>query len=533
VKIAFLQPHLRESEGVRHALELGNRLAGRGHRVVHLVPEGEPRRCGWMACRGRVAAIEGAFREPFDALVLTDRSQWHLVGRFARAELTVHYLWQEEGVAGAPSGELESRIQPVDLRVAAGAAAAGAAGELDGPPPIVLPAEDPDGGFEELLAERLETRRDLTLAIDRSYEDPVLDERRRLRAAQVAAYTRPLPPPPTPRAAGKAELLSIVTLSWDQLAYTRRFVESVRAHTGVPYELIVVDNGSRPEARTYVEAAADVCLFNRDNAGFARGMNQGARRARGDTLVFVNNDAVMPPGWAESLLEAASRAERPGVVAPAVTAGGSFVTVRSEPHPVVREVLPFSLPPAAVCYFVPRDAFEEAGGWNEAYHPGGAEDVDLCFTLWARGRQVLVDERVLLEHRSKATTAAKLDDWPEVWRRNRELFVERWSAAEPLVEPEDPRLAEAVASLADAAGDRDRVARIADDLAAWSASHCAELAARRAELAAGVARSWREAARQRQLAEALQRDLDRPLPLRLARRLLRRLARSREASARR
>jgi GT2 family glycosyltransferase len=505
VKIAFLQPHLRESEAVRHALELGNRLAGSGHRVVHLLPEGEARRCGWMACRGRIDTIEGAYGQPFDALVLTDLSQWHLLGRFARAELTVHYLWRPAAPVEAP-GELESHLHPVDVRVASSAAAAARAGEPSGAGPVVLGTRDPAHDLVQLLSDHLETRRSLTLAIDRGVEDPVLEGRRRSRAAQVATYTRPLPLPPERTAVG-GSLLSIVTLSWDQLAYTRRFVDSVRAHTGVPYELIIVDNGSQPEARRYVEEAADVCLLNPQNAGFARGMNQGARRAKGDALVFVNNDTVVPPGWAESLLEAASLVERPGIVAPAVTAGGSFVTVRSEAHPVVREILPFSLPPAAVCYLVPRDAFEEAGGWSEEYHLGGAEDVDLCFTMWSRGRQVLVDERVLLEHRSKATTAAKLGDWRTIWKQNRELFIERWSAPEPLLEAEDPRLVRLIEELQSAAGDPAGVTRIAAELTEWSATQRAERAARRAALAAGVARSWREAARQRHLAEVLRREL--------------------------
>ena len=45
-----------------------------------------------------------------------------------------------------------------------------------------------------------------------------------------------------------APLLSIVVLTWNNLALTRAFVDSVRQETDVSYELIIVDNGSEPDA---------------------------------------------------------------------------------------------------------------------------------------------------------------------------------------------------------------------------------------------------------------------------------------------
>ena len=71
-------------------------------------------------------------------------------------------------------------------------------------------------------------------------------------AAGRLSRAAPAPPEPPPDV-----VLSIVVLAWDNLEYTQRFVESVRQHTDVPYELIVVDNGSQWEAAHYADAAAD------------------------------------------------------------------------------------------------------------------------------------------------------------------------------------------------------------------------------------------------------------------------------------
>jgi hypothetical protein len=104
--------------------------------------------------------------------------------------------------------------------------------------------------------------------------------------------------------------LSVVVLAWDTLKYTQQFADSVRRHTDVPYELVIVDNGSEWEAANYARAAADRAVLNAENLGFARGMNQGLAAARGRFVAFCNNDTVLPPGWASPLLESRQRARR-------------------------------------------------------------------------------------------------------------------------------------------------------------------------------------------------------------------------------
>src|SRR5256885_6989404 len=107
--------------------------------------------------------------------------------------------------------------------------------------------------------------------------------------------------------------LSIVVLAWDNLHHTRAFVDSVRLYTDVPYELIVVDNGSQPEAAEYARTAADRPILNPENRGFARGMNQGLAAATGEDVAFCNNDALVPPAGGSMLLETAREFPRAAI----------------------------------------------------------------------------------------------------------------------------------------------------------------------------------------------------------------------------
>ncbi len=50
------------------------------------------------------------------------------------------------------------------------------------------------------------------------------------------------------------------------------------------------------------------------NLGFTGAANLGARHARGEYLVFLNNDTEVEPGWLEALLDAARSGPEVGAV---------------------------------------------------------------------------------------------------------------------------------------------------------------------------------------------------------------------------
>ena len=236
----------------------------------------------------------------------------------------------------------------------------------------------------------------------------------------------PSAPPPVRAPAPAQPELSVVVPVWNNLLYTQQFVDSVRRHTDVPYELIVVDNGSDWVAANYARAAADHVVLNATNLGFARGMNQGLAMARGRYVAFCNNDTVMPSGWAETLVETARLHPDAAVVVPAVTSARNQVNVRTEPGDKIEVLSPFSAPPAAIVYVMPADIVRALGAWSEEYEIASGEDVDLCFKAWVNDLDVVYDQRVLVQHVGKGTSAL-LDDWQTLWARNRQRFLDKWT----------------------------------------------------------------------------------------------------------
>jgi GT2 family glycosyltransferase len=83
----------------------------------------------------------------------------------------------------------------------------------------------------------------------------------------------------------------------------------VLRHTREPYELILVDNGSSDDTFAYLEEvkcrrspARTVIIRNETNRGYSAGCNQALEQAKGQYVVFLNNDTIVTSAWLEGLI---------------------------------------------------------------------------------------------------------------------------------------------------------------------------------------------------------------------------------------
>jgi|GEM_PF-2728620 len=223
-------------------------------------------------------------------------------------------------------------------------------------------------------------------------------------------------------------VISLVVLAWNQLPLTTRCVDSLRRGTDVPYELVVVDNGSEPEAAVFARAVADIAVLNETNLGFAAGMNRGLAVCRGEYVAFINNDTEFPAGWASLLLDTFAAHPGAGLVLPAVTAAGNPFAVRETPGTAQVVVPRFRVLPSGVVYVMPRSTAVALGGWSEEFAVASREDLDLLFKVWVNDLNVVLDERVLVDHESSATVRTQLPDRRQRWEANWDVFVAKWTA---------------------------------------------------------------------------------------------------------
>jgi GT2 family glycosyltransferase len=95
----------------------------------------------------------------------------------------------------------------------------------------------------------------------------------------------------------------VVVVTWNEIAWIGRCVESVLAELEPGDELIVADNGSTDGTREAVRSLAPEAkvLELGENLGFPGACNAGAEAAGGELLVLLNPDTVVAPGFREAI----------------------------------------------------------------------------------------------------------------------------------------------------------------------------------------------------------------------------------------
>ncbi|MBI5837353.1 MAG: glycosyltransferase family 2 protein [Candidatus Eisenbacteria bacterium] len=233
-------------------------------------------------------------------------------------------------------------------------------------------------------------------------------------------------------------LTSILVPVWNQLPLLRLALESIGRHTRQPHEIVIVDNGSRADVREDL-AGRDVRLIvNPGNRGFAAAVNQLVDASRGGTLVLLNSDVQVTPGWLEELHEALALPGA-GLAGPLTNncSGAQCVpvdyarsggpdgvarTLAATRFGAVREVERL----VGFCLAFTRETADAVGEWDERFGIGNFEDDDYCLRTRLLGLKCLVVESCFVHHEGSATFRAEGVDYMALIERNRALFQQKW-----------------------------------------------------------------------------------------------------------
>ena len=92
--------------------------------------------------------------------------------------------------------------------------------------------------------------------------------------------------------------VTVATITFNRLEYTRRMLESIERYAQMPYELLVIDNASEDGTREFLaELAAQRpnlrVVHNRRNVGKGRALLQIRDMLHNGLLVFLDNDVEL------------------------------------------------------------------------------------------------------------------------------------------------------------------------------------------------------------------------------------------------
>lgn len=204
-------------------------------------------------------------------------------------------------------------------------------------------------------------------------------------------------------------MISFIIPAYNEESLLPQTLESIHGAAravGAGYEIVVVDDASTDRTVEIAQQhGARVIEVNKRQIAAAR--NAGAREAQGDLFIFVDADTIVP----QATLVAALAALQEGAVG-----GGCPVRFDGSVPLAARIILPAVnrlfrlLKYAGGCFiFCRREAFEQAGGFDERYF--ASEEIWFSKALKRQGRFIVPRESVTTSGRKLRQNSTRRILW--------------------------------------------------------------------------------------------------------------------------
>lgn len=210
--------------------------------------------------------------------------------------------------------------------------------------------------------------------------------------------------------------VSIVIPVYNQFTYTYHCLESILENSGdVSYEIIIADDVSNDLTTRLSEVAENINIVrNKENQRFLRNCNNAAKYAKGEYILFLNNDTQVQANWLKPLVELIEKDATIGMVGSKLIypdgtlqeAGGiiwgngnawNYGNGQNPANPefnYVKEVDYIS----GAAIMIRTSLWKEIGGFDEYFAPAYCEDSDLAFEVRKHGYKLMYQPLSVVVH---------------------------------------------------------------------------------------------------------------------------------------
>jgi glycosyltransferase involved in cell wall biosynthesis/GT2 family glycosyltransferase len=233
---------------------------------------------------------------------------------------------------------------------------------------------------------------------------------------------------------------------WDALQKTLAALAQVD-YPAARWEVIVVDDGSTDETEACIkqwigDVDIEVRYIRQINSGPAAARNRGAIEARGDALIFIDNDILVKPDFVRA--HVAALAAHTGcwvmgrVVHPPELRRTVFGRYRDSKWEAFHEAhanerLSETTGMTAANVSVPAADFQRLGGFDEGFTIASCEDCDLGIRARQNGIRVMYDPSIVVVHNDWAVSLDRFCDRQRLYSISDALLWRKYGGASPRV----------------------------------------------------------------------------------------------------
>lgn len=217
----------------------------------------------------------------------------------------------------------------------------------------------------------------------------------------------------------------ITILNWNGADDTIQCVESLQNQSFEDFQILVIDNGSKPDDYKKLSVLSDISnttlIRNEKNIGFAAGVNIGIQHAIDNDYNFIglfNNDAVADKDWLRNLTAGFVQNDSISAITglllhedgQTIDSTGDYYSTWGMPFPRSRGNKTSTAPDSSYVFsatggatLYKTDLFKEIGLFDESFF-AYYEDVDVSFRAQLAGHKIYYTKDAIAYHKQGATS---------------------------------------------------------------------------------------------------------------------------------
>ncbi len=238
----------------------------------------------------------------------------------------------------------------------------------------------------------------------------------------------------------KSPIATILILTFNGWDFTSQCIESIKAHTVVPYKILAIDNGSTDS--TVQNLRKDRSVFhieNTSNLGFASGFNVGLSQIDTPYFIICNSDVVVTPYWLKRMAQHLSEQANVMAIGPRSNFVSGPQIIKDCTYKTPQELIAFAdlfgksnAEPATYykrivffCTLFKKDVLTKVGFLDEIFARGNFEDDDYCMRIYKKGLQCAIDNTVFIHHHGSQTFKTNQIDFKQSMAENGVRFLRK------------------------------------------------------------------------------------------------------------